>query len=308
MNNKKLFNEIITDRGSFDRYRNSTETFMPLIKYIYEINNIKLGEVFATPQSSDAVFRIGDTVIKIFQPPEANMGSGDREYITEVKVMEHARNAGILVPDMIGNGTVYDEPYTFNYTVMNYIKGISANEALLNYNNAEKVDFAFKLKEIMTKFNVPNPDLPIPRFDEPGRINNIFWSRLPESFKEDRMRYIKNTVFPELVICKGDTGGQNIIIDGKGRLFLIDFAESNHAPYYYDLPLLYSEPVLMEAYYGDYKNEDFYDMVTISELISWWCGIGGLAEETGTDIASITSVDALKNMIVKKLTEDYKHE
>ena len=301
MNKTNLFNEIITDRGSFDRYRNSKETFMPLIKYIYEINNIKLSKVFVTPQSSDAVFRVGDTVIKIFQPPEANMGNGDREYITEVKVMEHARNLGILVPDMICNGTIYDELYTFNYTVMNYIKGISANEALINYSNAEKIDFALKLKEIMAKFNTPNPNLPIPRFDEPDRINNIFWSGMPESFKEDRIHYITNTIFPELVICKGDTGGQNIIIDDKKRLFLIDFAESNHAPYYYDLPLLYSEPVLMEAYYGDYKNETFYEMATMSELLSWWCGIGWLADKAGVDIASITSVDALKNMIIKQI-------
>jgi len=87
----------------------------------------------------------------------------------------------------------------------------------------------------------------------------------------------------------------------KKRLFLIDFAESNHAPYYYDLPLLYSEPVLMEAYYGDYKNETFYEMATMSELLSWWCGIGWLADKAGVDIASITSVDALKNMIIKQI-------
>jgi len=250
---------------------------------------------------------VGDMVIKIFYPLEAGEAKerDKRQYTIEIAAMEHAREAGILVPDLVCTGMVRDELYTFNYTVMKYIEGTLASNLILKYSDYEKVNFVSKFKEITNKLHVPNPGLNIPCFDEPERINSVLWDRMPQSFREDRLRYLANTAFPEPVVCHGDLGGgHNIIIDKEGYLHLIDFAESSLSPYYYDMPLVFGhgrDRILMEAYYGDYQNDKFYDMFTLATLLVWFgeAHIKWLSERIGFDFTTITSVDALRDMLIK---------
>jgi len=253
-----------------------------------------------------SVFHTGDKVIKLFCPPEVLTREHDiHEYETELAVMGHARTAGIAVPDVIHNGSICDGPYTFNYIVMSYIEGESAKKVLSGYSDTEKEDFAIKLKEIKTKLNVPAHGVNIPRFDDSGRINSALWTSFPDSFREDRKRVIENTVFPELVVCHGDMGRQNIIIDTCGHLYLIDFAESVQAPHYFEDSKLIEDygcdRVLMKALYGNYENDAFYEMITISMLLGWFNGIliEWIAERNGVNKSDITSISALKDMLKK---------
>ena len=307
--NRRLFKGTLeNDHESWHGYLRSLGAFFPLIKHIFEINHLMFDESSFAKMPSGAVYHTGNKVVKIYFPPEIKTRVCDtRGYTTELVAMEHARRVGILAPEIICNGSVYDEPYTFDYIVMNYIEGSLVKELIPDYSDSEKAEFAIKLKDVMNMLHIPAPDLNIPRFDDFGMINNTLWNNLPESFREDRQRHISNTVYPELVVCQGDMGGQNIIIDSKGRLNIIDFAESIHAPCYYDERTLledyWQDRILMEALYGDYKNDKFYDMITMSMLLGWFNGviIGWLAEKIGYDFNRITSVKALKVMLIELL-------
>jgi len=253
-----------------------------------------------------SVFHTGDKVIKLFCPPEVLTREHDiHEYGTELTVMRHARSVGISVPDVLYTGSICDGPYTFNYIAMSYIEGESAKNVLSGYSDTEKEEFAIKLKEIKVKLNVPACGVDIPRFDDSGRINSALWTSFPESFREDRKRVIENTVFPELVVCHGDMGRQNIIIGTRGDLYLIDFAESVQAPYYFEDSKLIEDygcdRVLMKALYGNYENDAFYEIITISMLLGWFNGIliEWIAERTGAKKNDISSVSALKDMLKK---------
>jgi len=303
VNEKRLFNGVIDDDNDSWRYLCSTGAFVPLIRIICDCNKIPHDEISSIPSS---IFHTGDKVVKLFCPPEVLTREHDvREYGTELIVMEHARSAGISVPEVLCNGSICDGPYTFNYIVMRYIEGVSAKKALSGYCDSEKTEFALKLKEIKTKLHVPAHGAEIPRFDDPDRINSALWTSYPESFKEDRQWVIDNTTFPEPVICHGDMGSQNIIIDAHGHLYLIDFAESLQAPFYFEDSKLIedfgSDRVLMKTLYGNYENETFYDMITISMLLGWFNGIliEWIAERTGVNKSGITSIAALKEMLKK---------
>jgi hypothetical protein len=145
------------------------------------------------------------------------------------------------------------------------------------------------------------------RCDDPDRINHRLWNHLPESFKEERKHYIETADFPEFVFNHGDLNYSNIIIGKQGRLNLIDFSESVIAPYPYDwqhIPYcLGYDPVMMELYFNGYKSDRFYETLTMSYMLHFWGGvhIGEIAGEMGIDITSITSVNALKNMLIKWL-------
>ena len=303
INDERLFNGIINDDSDSWHFLCSTEAFLPLIRYIYERNSMTFNKVSSIPSS---VFHTGDKVIKLFCPPEVLTREHDiHEYETELTVMEHARSAGILVPDVMCSGSICDGPYTFNYIIMNYVEGVSAKKVISSYSDIEKKEFAQKLREIKTKLHVPAHGVNIPRFDDPGRINSALWASYPESFREDRKRVIENTVFPELVVCHGDMGRQNIIVDTRGHLYLIDFAESVQAPYYFEDSKLIEDygcdRVLMKALYGNYENDVFYDMVTTSMLLGWFNGIliEWIAERTGSNKSDISSVTALREILIK---------
>jgi serine/threonine protein kinase len=303
--NKNFFAEPIKNGDEWHKLKQSKENFIPLIKYIYETNRLKFDEAFVSHEPEYAVFRAENTVVKIYNPPEAKIWD-EPEYDTELKALKFCENLDVLTPDIICNGIVSDDIYSFPYIVMNYIDGVNVENIAPDFNNSEKVEFALKLKELTSKINVA-ADIKIMRCDDPDRINHRLWNHLPESFKEERKHYIENTDFPEFVFNHGDLNDNNIIIDKQGRLNLIDFAESVIAPDFYDwgsiLYCLGYDPVMMEAYFGDYKSNGFYETLTISYMLHFWGGvhIEEIAREAGVDFADITSVSALKNMLIKWL-------
>ena len=310
--NKRLFKgEILDDNQSWQSFVRSTEAFTPLIKHIYQINNMQLEEISYITVASNAVFRVGDKVIKIFYPPEAGIRDS-REYETEVAVMNHADTVGILAPRIICNGVVQDGQYNFSYIITNYIEGILARDAIPKFDEKEKREFSFKMKAIMDKFNVTNNTIKIPRFDESAYLSNPVWNDSLESFNEDRNLYIKNVNFPETIVAHGDLIWANVIIDKQERIHLLDFAESIFAPYYYDwtaiLFLFYYDKVMIKEYFGDCTGDEFFDTLTMSFLLpSRGPGFGGMkwaiAEDFNVDVNEITKsivdVNALKNILIK---------
>ena len=302
---KSFFAEPMIDGDVWHKLRQSKENFMPLIKYIYEANKLKFNEASVFHEPPYTVFRVENTIIKIYNPPEAGFWN-EPEYDTELKAMNFCKNSGVLTPEIICNGIIYENIYSFPYIVMNYIDGVNAKEAIPAFNHSEKVEFALKLKELTNKINVA-ADIEIMRCDDPDRINHKLWNHLPESFKEERKHYIENVDLGKFVFNHGDLNDNNIIIDKQGRLNLIDFSESVIAPLCYDwgsiLYCLSYDPIMMNVYFGDYKNDSFYETLTDSYLLHFWGGvhIEGIAKDIGMDIADITSIDALKNVLVKWL-------
>ena len=299
--NKNLFNESIVDSQSW--WKCKTDAFIPLLKHIYETNHIKFGDVSPIPEVA-GVFQVNNTVIKLFRPPEAKIGYDDKFYRTEISAMNFCKSAGVLTPDIICHGIINDCVYRFPYILMVHIDGFEASKIVPNYSNAEKTDFALKLKEITSKIYIPT-NINIPRYTDSEKIDSSLWNDMPEAFREDRKHYLAKTKFPVSVFQHGDLWDRNIFIDKQGRLVLIDFSESLIAPSYYDMGsmILNSgyDSIRIEAYFGEYKNEIFYDTFTTAWLLNWFGGpfIQWRTKDIGIDYKSITSVNILKNMVVK---------
>jgi len=190
---------------------------------------------------------------------------------------------------------------------MSYIDGVESIRAIPGYTKSEKTEFAIKVKELANKIHVPTK-IDIPHFDDLAKIDGL-WGAMPEAFREDRNHYLSSVNFSELVFAHGDLGHRKIIIDKQGCLNLIDFSESLIAPHYYDWSFIYNDddfgndPVIMKAYFGAYKNDEFYEIQTIAWLINWFGAvfIDWRSKEMGIDPKTITSVSALKNLIIKLL-------
>lgn len=301
--NKSLFIESITDSFSWHKCSKSG-ALIPLLKHIYESNHIKFGDVSPIPAGVSEIFQVNNTIVKLFPPPEAKIGYDDKFYQTELSAMNFCKSAGVLTPDIICHGIVNDCVYSFPYILMVHIDGIEARKIVPNYSNAEKTDFALKLKEITSRIYIPT-NIDIPRYNDSEKINSNSWNSMPEAFREDRKHYLANSKFPDPVFQHGDLWDGNIFIDKQGCLVLIDFAESLIAPSYYDMgPMILNggyDSIRLEAYFGDYRNDVFYDTFTTAWLLNWFGAtfIEWSAKDMGIDFKSLTSVNTLKNMIVK---------
>jgi len=298
---KNLFNEIITDKQSWKKCYYSKEIFMPLLKYICETNHIK----FAEPQKTagTTVFRVGDTIIKLFNPLEFKFKDVYAEYNTELEAMKFCKSLGVLTPDVICDGIIYDK-YSFPYIVTGYIDGIASPEVLDNCNKSEKTEFYLKLKEIADKIHVPT-NINIPRYDDSKIINHELWNIMPESFREDRKNYLSSVKIPAPVFVHGDLGHRNIIIDKRGRLNLIDFADGIIAPYYLEYKYYLGDEIIKELCFGDCTKDELYEIFTIVCLIDYYGAelIKIRANDLSIDFSSITSVNALRDLIIKKLNK-----
>lgn len=89
-----LFTFELNGWNSRSKVFQSIKDFQPLIKYIYESNSLPLSQIEQCTPGTNAVFKVGSTVIKIFAPKESGFDS-DSDYVTELFGMERANKLGI---------------------------------------------------------------------------------------------------------------------------------------------------------------------------------------------------------------------
>ena len=106
----------------------------------------------------------------------------------------------------------------------------------------------------------------------------IRWEIYPESFKKERVEYIKGHNFGDKVFVHGDICDDNIIISANGELNMIDFADAVLAPIEYEhelvaIDVFKFETALLRGFFGNYTTE------WLSEL----CFNGLLIHDFGSD-------------------------
>jgi hypothetical protein len=153
--------------------------------------------------------------------------------------------------------------------------------------------------------NIQSAVLPV--LSREACLLNGRWSRKDyvESFCDDRISVIKEMSFDDLVYVHGDIHAKNMIFDSNGVIYFIDFAESHIAPYYYEwwsivFLLFKCNPAMMTAYFGDYRNEAFYDQLTKSILINEFGAVAvkEICEAMAVDTSTLTDISKLKELVI----------
>ena len=281
-----------------------SSVFLPLVQEIYRLNDLEIDDLRYLTPGSNAVFQLGKTVVKIFLPPETKLRDGE-EYDTELSALKFADSIGISIPAIICAGTVNDR-YTFRYIVMKYIDGVSPHIQFPFINDDGKVEFALGFKAITDKLHcsIDSNSNSIPRFDSPERLGDHMWELLPDTFKRDRKQFLSKEEMSQPVFTHGDININNLLVDKYGRIFLIDFADSVIAPYYYEWPpivfsLFGCDSVLMKTYFGEIESDGFYRKLITSILIyrfgAWT--IKGIADAFEISTDTITDIKSLKHLL-----------
>jgi tRNA A-37 threonylcarbamoyl transferase component Bud32 len=294
-------------RGEINTWRDwagvfqSVPSFSPLIEFIIAKENLPFSEIKHLTPGTNAVFRVGANVIKIFAPVESGIDQTP-DLQTELSALRRADALGIPVPKIIANGIVKDT-YHFSYIITEYINGASFSALLTTMTEDEKINCGQKLRTLTDTMNTPcDPFSTIDVINDKDRSQR--WDKYAERFKGERIDYIRSRDFGEKVFVHGDLCGDNILFSPKGELFIIDFADAALAPKVYEHSLVAVElfdfdRAFLRGYFGNYSADELVEL----------CFDGLLIHDFGADIvdnrigrsSEIDSLSTLKEMLRHKI-------
>ena len=302
----RLFTEEINNWQDWSRLFQSIPAFKQMVEHILDKENLPHVKIENLTPGTNAVFKAGSYVIKIFAPAESGIDQ-TLDLQTELFAVRRANETGVATPKMIADGFVQDK-YHFAYMITEYVEGAEFTEAVRGMTDAEKITVGRKLRAVTDKMNTPcEPFNGIDVIKDKGRYHR--WDKYPESFKEERLAYIQTHDYGEKVFVHGDLCGDNILITPQGDLNIIDFADAVYAPKVYEHALVVVElfdldPALLQGYFGDCPMDELIEV----------CFDGLLIHDFGGDVVeqhigkqdAFLVLDDLRKELKQKIERGYK--
>jgi len=262
-----LFNKQLSSEQDWEAVFQSTSAFTPLTEHILIKENLPIAHIEILSPGTNAVFKAGEYVIKIFAPAESKVEQRLPE--TEIFATQRANALGIPAPKVITSGVVEDR-YRFAYLIIEYIEGAELGEAVKTMTDAEKIACGQQLRAITDKMNTP--------CETSNAMDTIHadyyyhcWDEYPEPFQAERLAYIKSHSYGQNVFVHGDLYGGNIILTPQGKLYLIDFADAILAPKVYEHARIALEseldPMLLQGYFANYTDDEITEICLAGLLI-----------------------------------------
>jgi tRNA A-37 threonylcarbamoyl transferase component Bud32 len=298
---KRFFRDVINNWQDWSRVFKSIPAFLPLIEHIYAKEKLPFSRITLLTPGTNAVFEVGNTVIKLFAPVESGMDQ-TITHGTESFALTRMKQLGIPVPEIIAEDLVRDK-YQFAYMITEYIKGVEFAATVKNMTDDEKLNIGRKLRVLTDTMNTPcAPFNDVDVIKDGDR--SLRWDRYAERFRRERVAYIESHDFGEKVFVHGDLCGDNIMVLPNGTMCIIDFADAVLAPKDYEQALVAVElfnfdAALLRGYFGNYSAE------ALTEL----CFNGLLIHEYGGDIVDsrvgrfheIDTLGTLKELLSRRI-------
>ena len=302
-----LFTQQIASWNDWGDVFQNIGAFTPIIEKINKKHGIPERIISHLPPGTNAVFKAGGLVYKIFAPTESGFDSS-ADFECERKSIANATKLGINTSEIVCHGEIADK-YLFRYIVLKYIEGYPAGSILPSYLNIEKATFAEKLKHsiyLMSDMETHSTSDDVIR----NVRENKRWSCFPQEVHEWVSERASMIDYTDSRYVHGDLTGENVIINtqGQGNIYIIDFADCQTAPEFYDWPPIFfclfkCDPILTREFFADYGKDGFIEQFTDAMLIHDFGGdfARDLCRELSVDCKTIRHPREFLPLIVKKM-------
>lgn len=228
-----LFHEKIANLDDWGRFFQNRAAFTPLAREIFARCSLPFPGLESCTPGSNAVFRAGAYVLKIFAPEESQIG-GEGEFLAEKYGLERAERLGVPAPRLVRWGTIQDK-YLFRWMLLERVEGRLLAHAAQELSEAQWQDVGAQLRHWVERLDGPcegSVGKPLRDPMSEGR-----WKLFPEAFRRQRLELLADWQ-PEAVFVHGDLNADNLMVTPENRLVLIDFADSRTAPFETELAAL----------------------------------------------------------------------
>lgn len=292
MKTENLFMEKITCWEDWGRIFQSICAFKELITYIFAKEGLPKAEITHLTPGTNAVFRVGDYVVKIYAPRESGMDQTQSRQ-TELFAADFAKRNGIATPSVVAWGEVCDT-YTFAYMIMKHVDARELGEVLTCCTAKEQFLLGAQLGRLIRAMNIPcRPFNQIQVISDPDRSKR--WRPYREAFRRERAAYLKSRDLGEFVFTHGDLCTDNVLVGKEGELVAIDFGDAVLAPRCYEPSLLAFEYRRYPAFLrGCWQGKDL-------KLMAEQVFDGILIHDFGGDIVKSVFPDATQYGKVEEL-------
>lgn len=266
-----LFRRTLHNWQDWSKVFQSADDFSPLIRAILNKEHLPWKKPVCLPPGTNAVFRCGSLVLKIFAPAQA-YGKESSEPCSdcrsEVFSLRLARSRGIFVPEVLAEGVLHDR-YDFWYLIEPFLEGTPCDPFSL----PDRKAFGKFLRRLTDSMDQPcevfsRTDV----FTDPNFQER--WKMYRLSFQKSRRIFVNNAVEKGLygpkVFVHGDLNQDNLLLqahlpsakepgqtdtDSSIRpLCVLDFGDAVLAPYEYEqalaaVELMRMDPELLSGYF-----------------------------------------------------------
>lgn len=237
-----LFTKRIDGWSDWAKVYQDREAFLPLARAIYRSEGLPVPAALgALTPGTNAVFRAGDTVLKVFAPPSSGLDT-TYDFQVEMAMLAHAERTHIPTTSLRSAGQI-DDAYPFRYLVLAYVDAADAGDALPALAPETGRAFARRMRQLTEALHRPVAGL-LPEVDlRQQAITNERLGRLPGPLRDDLIQRAQGLLWQDTVLVHGDLTGENVLVTAAGEPIIIDWADAHVAPAFYELP-----PVLTDLF------------------------------------------------------------
>lgn len=252
-----FFQETISDWKDWGRVYQSIPAFTELVREIYRREGLPFFPLQNLTPGTNAVFRVGGTVAKVFFPVESGLDPVP-DFTNESAVCRFLTSQGVPTPRVLACGSVEDR-YRFYYILTEFVPGTEAGGFLASASDAEKSNFVQELNYILCKLNVPAADLLPPVDLRRQATENPRLAQLSPALRTELKRRAEQADLSCPVLVHGDLTGENLLVQENGRVVVIDCADAHLAPKWYEYgpivcELFRCDPALTAQFAGEDKE------------------------------------------------------
>lgn len=231
----------IQSLSDWGRIFQSIECFEGIIADIAAREGRSAGPVSNLTPGTNAVFRVGDEVWKIFAPKESGIDPV-KVFPLEVEATRAAADSGIHAPRILGSGMVTHR-YDFYYIIMEYLDAREAGDCIDEMNAASRMEFGRQMRNVMDKLRRMRVGS-APRDVYSRAMENDRWHAFGDDFlreRRERITRIAGVYSGKETYVHGDLTGENVLLTSQGEICIIDFADGCMAPPLYEYAPLFHE-------------------------------------------------------------------